>query len=56
MKKKDKERKRLDFKAIYSFLTVNGYHPNDVNRIIKTYEFKKPKENKEAENTMHSIC
>ena len=34
----------------------NGYHPKDVDRIIKTYEFKKPKENKEAENRTDTLC
>ena len=34
----------------------NGYHPKDVDRIINTYEFKKPKENKEAENRTDTLC
>jgi len=34
----------------------NGYHPKDVDIIIKTYEFKKPKENKEAENRTDTLC
>ena len=45
-----------EVKLLNNTFIVNGYNPNDVDRIISEYEHQKEDKNEEAENRCDTIC